>query len=203
MMMIAPAGLTQSHFRAIFCSANKEFNWRTPKLFNKRTDANLVRVPSSKSEYKDWPWGGERKTHFQSVCSPLTENRRLPTKTLNNIFNDILQVTILSAEWIRMPAVPSSWLDCSPWCPIYVSRFFFFYLLIIFFSLSFGGGGGGGGVLNRNLGRGVRPTQRNPDPVQDTNDVNFATLSKRKCCNFLPCSRLDQAGGIKNTKNGT
>ena len=29
-------------------------------------------------------------------------------------------------------------------------------------------GGGGGGVLNRNLGSGVRPTQRNPDPVQDT-----------------------------------
>ena len=25
-----------------------------------------------------------------------------------------------------------------------------------------------GGVLNRNLGRGVRPTQQNPDPVQDT-----------------------------------
>ena len=43
-----------------------------------------------------------------------------------------------------------------------------------------------------NLCRGVRPTQRNPDPVQDTNDVNFATLSKRKSCNFLPCSRLDQ-----------
>ena len=50
-----------------------------------------------------------------------------------------------------------------------------------------------GGVLNRNLGRGVRPTQRNPDPVQDAKYVNFATLSKRKCCNFLPCSRLDQA----------
>ena len=62
---------------------------------------------------------------------------------------------------------------------------------------------GGGGVLNRNLGRGVRPTQRNPHPVQDTKDVNFATLSKRKCCNFLPCSRLDQAGRIQNTKNGT
>ena len=58
-------------------------------------------------------------------------------------------------------------------------------------------------VLNRNSGRGVRPTQRNPDPVQDTKDVNFATLSKRKCCNFLPCSRLDQAGRIQNTKNGT
>ena len=50
------------------------------------------------------------------------------------------------------------------------------------------------GRFNRNLGGGgVRPTQRNPDPVQDTRDVNFATLSKRKCCNFLPCSRLDQA----------
>ena len=24
-------------------------------------------------------------------------------------------------------------------------------------------------------------------------DVNFATLSERKCCNFLPCSRLDEA----------
>ena len=33
-----------------------------------------------------------------------------------------------------------------------------------------------GGVLNRNLGRGVRPTQWNHDPVQDTKDVNFATL---------------------------
>ena len=50
------------------------------------------------------------------------------------------------------------------------------------------GGGGGGG------------TQRDPDPVQDTKDVNFATLSKRKCSNFLPCSRLDQAGPIQNTK---
>ena len=35
-----------------------------------------------------------------------------------------------------------------------------------------------------------------------TKDVKFATLSKRKCCNFLPCSRLDQAGRIENTKNG-
>ena len=60
-----------------------------------------------------------------------------------------------------------------------------------------------GGVLNRNFCRGVRPTQRNPDPVQDTKDVRFTTLSKRKCCNFLPCSRLDQAGRIQNTKNGT
>ena len=34
-------------------------------------------------------------------------------------------------------------------------------------------------------------------------DVNFATPSKRKCCNFLPCSRLNQAGRIQNTKNGT
>ena len=72
-----------------------------------------------------------------------------------------------------------------------------------------GGGGGGdddddpGGVLNRNLGRGGRPTQRNPNPVQDTKYVNFATLSKRKCCNFLPCSRMDQAGRIHNTTNGT
>ena len=66
-----------------------------------------------------------------------------------------------------------------------------------------GGEGGGGRVLSRNLGRGVQPTQRNPDPVQDTKDVNFATLSKRKCCNFLPCSRLDQAGCIQNTTNGT
>ena len=32
-------------------------------------------------------------------------------------------------------------------------------------------GGGGGGV---------QPTQRNPDPVKDTKDVNFATLSKEK-----------------------
>ena len=38
-------------------------------------------------------------------------------------------------------------------------------------------GKGAGDVLNRNLGRGVRPTQQNPDPVQDTKDVNFATLS--------------------------
>ena len=60
-----------------------------------------------------------------------------------------------------------------------------------------------GGVLSRNLGRGVRPTQRNPDPVQDTKGVNFATLSERKCCNFLPCSRLDQADRIQNSKNGT
>ena len=37
-----------------------------------------------------------------------------------------------------------------------------------------------GTVLNRNLGRGVRSTERNSDPVQDTKYVNFATLSKRK-----------------------
>ena len=41
------------------------------------------------------------------------------------------------------------------------------------------------------------PTQRNPDPVQGTKDVNFATVSKRKCCSFLPCSRLDQAGRVE------
>ena len=58
-----------------------------------------------------------------------------------------------------------------------------------------------GGVLNRNLCRVVRPTQRNPDPVEDAKDVNFATLSKRKCCNFLPCSRLDQAGRNQNNNN--
>ena len=58
-------------------------------------------------------------------------------------------------------------------------------------------GGGGGGCTQQEL------TQQNPDPVQDTKDVNFATLSKRKCCNFLPCSRLDQAGHIQNTTNGT
>ena len=45
--------------------------------------------------------------------------------------------------------------------------------------------GRGEELLNRNLGRGVRPTQRNPDPVQDTKDVNFATLSERKCYNFF------------------
>ena len=49
-----------------------------------------------------------------------------------------------------------------------------------------------GGVLNRNLGRGVRQTLRNPYPVEDTKDVNFATLSK-KCCKFF-CSRVDRAG---------
>ena len=31
-----------------------------------------------------------------------------------------------------------------------------------------GGGGGGGGVLNRCLGREVRPGLLNPDPVKDT-----------------------------------
>ena len=36
------------------------------------------------------------------------------------------------------------------------------------------------GVLNRNLGRGVRPTQRNPDPARYESCYNFATLSKRK-----------------------
>ena len=41
-----------------------------------------------------------------------------------------------------------------------------------------GWGGGGGGLLIRNLGRAVQLTQRNPDPVQDTIDVNL-----------LPCLR--------------
>ena len=27
--------------------------------------------------------------------------------------------------------------------------------------------------------------------------TNFATLYKKTCCNFLPCSRLDQAGRIQ------
>ena len=60
-------------------------------------------------------------------------------------------------------------------------------------------------VLNRNLGRGGWSTRPNPDPVQDTKYVNFATLSKRKCCNFLPCSRLDWALLHSNqyTVNGT
>ena len=40
------------------------------------------------------------------------------------------------------------------------------------------GGGWFEGVLNRNSGRGVRPTQRKPDPVQDTKNVNL-----------LPCLR--------------
>ena len=45
-------------------------------------------------------------------------------------------------------------------------------------------------VAQQEFGGGVRPTQQNP--VQDTKDVHFATPSKRKCCNFLPCSRLDK-----------
>ena len=67
-------------------------------------------------------------------------------------------------------------------------------------SKSRGVGGEVVGVLNRNLGRGVRPTQQNPDPLQDTKYVNFATLSKGKCCNFLPCLRLDQAGRLTTLK---
>ena len=35
------------------------------------------------------------------------------------------------------------------------------------------------GVYSTGLGRGIRPTQRSPDPVQDTKDVNFR----------LPCLR--------------
>ena len=50
---------------------------------------------------------------------------------------------------------------------------------------------GGFGRLNKTLT--LFKTQR----------CKFFTLSKRKCCNFLPCSRLDQAGHIQNTKNGT
>ena len=30
-------------------------------------------------------------------------------------------------------------------------------------------------------------------PVQPKDVINFATLSKRKCCNILPCSRLEKA----------
>ena len=63
-------------------------------------------------------------------------------------------------------------------------------------SQKFPGGGGGGGGYSTGIWVGG-------DPVQDTKDGNFATLSKRKCSNFLPCSRLDQAGRIQNTKNGT
>ena len=43
--------------------------------------------------------------------------------------------------------------------------------------------------LNRNSCRGFgRPNETLT--LFKTKDVNFATLSKRKCCNFLPCSRL-------------
>ena len=41
-------------------------------------------------------------------------------------------------------------------------------------------------VLNRNFGRGVRPTQRNPDPVQDTKDVNFGTPLKESAVISYP-----------------
>ena len=61
--------------------------------------------------------------------------------------------------------------------------------------------GGGGEVLERNLGRGVQPTQGNPDPVQDK-DVNFATLPRRKCCIFYPAG-LDQALPFKQNNNNT
>ena len=40
-----------------------------------------------------------------------------------------------------------------------------------------GPGGEGGGGTQQEFGWGVRPTQPNPDPVQDILDVNFATLS--------------------------
>ena len=56
---------------------------------------------------------------------------------------------------------------------------------------------GWGGVLNTEFGWGGEGfswlNETNPDPVQETKDVHFATLSKRKCYNVLPCSRLDQA----------
>ena len=60
----------------------------------------------------------------------------------------------------------------------------------------------GEGGFNRNLGRGFGRLDETLTLFK-TKDVNFATLSKRECCNFLPCSRLDQAGHIQNTKNGT
>ena len=49
-------------------------------------------------------------------------------------------------------------------------------------------------------GRVVRPTRRNPDPVQDTKDVNFAALSKRKCCNFLPVQDWTKQAVFKTLK---
>ena len=60
--------------------------------------------------------------------------------------------------------------------------------------------GGGGGVLNRNLGRGVRATQRNPDPVQDAKDVNFATLSKRKSVISYPVQDWTKQAVFKTLK---
>ena len=66
-----------------------------------------------------------------------------------------------------------------------------------------GGGGNPTGIwVGRGGGEGVRPTQRNPYPVQDTKDVNFATLSKGKCCNFLPCSKWTKQAVFKKTRNG-
>ena len=53
------------------------------------------------------------------------------------------------------------------------------------------------GAFNRNLGRGFGRLNETLTLFKTQKYVNFATLSKRKCCNFLPCSRLDQAGVFK------
>ena len=50
-----------------------------------------------------------------------------------------------------------------------------------------------GGVLTGIFGKGGSADSTKPWPCSRHRAVNLPTLSKRKCCNFLPCSRLDKA----------
>ena len=57
-------------------------------------------------------------------------------------------------------------------------------------------------MLNRNLGRGVRPTQRNPHPVQDTKDEILLSCLRASAVISYPVQEWTKAGRIQNTKNG-
>ena len=64
------------------------------------------------------------------------------------------------------------------------------------------GGRGEGAVLNRNLGRGDRPNQLNPDPVQRHQDVHFGTL-RESALIFLPVQEWTKHYCIQNNTNST
>ena len=58
-------------------------------------------------------------------------------------------------------------------------------------------------LQTRGEGGGGSADSMKPWPCSRHKDVNFATLSKRKCCNFLPCSRLDQTLPYSKQYNDT
>ena len=56
---------------------------------------------------------------------------------------------------------------------------------------------GGRGWCSKGIWVGDSADSTKPWPCSRYEDVNFATLSKRKCCNFLPSSRLDKHAVLK------